>query len=437
MRFPFSVIALLSLPALMMPSASHAEQIDAIAAIVNGKAITCYEVTRDMELMKQQLSQSSQGTLPSDKILADRVLDSRIAQTLQQQQAAKLGLSVEDEDIDNAIADIEAKNNIPAGQLPEILKMQGVDVTEYRQTLRDRLLSSKLINAAVRSKLSISEESMKEYYRKHLADPKPVREVNLAQIFIALPATPSPEEVAKAQTKADGVYNKLMHGGNFEQLVTISSDAPDAGQGGKMGWFFPGAIAQQFEKVFELPVGGVTPPIRSVAGFHILKVKDERNTKPEIGESYDEVHARHILIKLPDSADAATEAKIRHRAATIARELQGSSDEEFAIRAKEISQGPSATRGGDLGWFRKGQMVAAFEDTAFTMKPGNTSGVVESPFGLHIIRVVDKRHIDPNSFEAHRDRIQQLLTNAEMQNQVPRWIAGLKADAVIDYKGCN
>ncbi|MDQ6967740.1 MAG: peptidylprolyl isomerase, partial [Mariprofundaceae bacterium] len=111
-------------------------------------------------------------------------------------------------------------------------------------------------------------------------------------------------------------------------------------------------------------------------------------------------------------------------------------DEAFATRAKEVSQGPSASRGGDLGWFKRGQMVAAFEDAAFALKEGETSGVVKSPFGLHIIRVIKKRHVDPNSFVARADQIKQALTNAEMQTQVPRWLASLKAKAVITKQSC-
>jgi len=139
---------------------------------------------------------------------------------------------------------------------------------------------------------------------------------------------------------------------------------------------------------------------------------------------------------LPKRADAKTEAKIRDRARQIAEELQEATDEEFAKRAQEVSQGPSAAKGGDLGWFKRGQMVKVFEDTAFKLKPGKTSGVVESPFGLHIIRVIARRRVDPNSLEAHRDEIQNLLLNAQMQDRMPRWIAGLKAKAVIERRGC-
>jgi len=194
---------------------------------------------------------------------------------------------------------------------------------------------------------------------------------------------------------------------------------------------------QRFTPALELPVNGVTAPIRSPAGFHILKVLNERWQDPEAtGESYDEVHARHILLQIPTLADEEDREKIRNRAEDIASEMQDASDEAFSTRAKEVSQGPSASKGGDLGWFRRGAMVPEFEKVAFAMQPGETSGVVKTQFGLHIIRVVAKRHIDPNSLQANRDKITRILSDVRMQEQLPRWIASLRAEADIQYHPC-
>ncbi|MDX8383984.1 MAG: peptidylprolyl isomerase, partial [Ghiorsea sp.] len=237
--------------------------------------------------------------------------------------------------------------------------------------------------------------------------------------------------------KAAVYYKKLMQGSGFSRMVSLKSDAPNAADGGDMGWVSPGAVSGAFAQVFDLKVGEVTKGIRSPAGFHILKVMDERMHKPENTEPYDEVHGRHILIKVPESADLATQAKIHERVERIAKEMQGTSDEAFVVRAKELSQGPSASRGGDLGWFKRGQMVAAFEDVAFAMQPGDTSGVVSSQFGLHVIRLVDKRTVNPNAFEAHKANIERLLMDTEMQQQVPRWMRSIKNKADISYKTCG
>jgi len=418
---------------------ARAEAVDSLAAVVNNKAITCYEVAKDAAQAMRQLKQAGAKGLPSWGELNQRVLEEQVVKELQLQEASKLDITVGDDEVDSAIANIEQKNNLLAGQLKLVLEKQGVDFDSYRKTLHDQLLLSKLANIAVRSKLQVSESAMREYYRKYLADPKPVREAHLAQIFLALPSDPSPEQVAKARNEAMDLYRQLIAGGNFNTLARLHSDAPEGAQGGDMGWFFEGAINPRFNVALTLPVGGISEPIRSPAGFHILKVLEDRWHQPQRkGESYDEVHARHILIQIPSTADAATRAKIMHRAESISRDMQDASDEAFATRAKEVSQDPgSASRGGDLGWFKKGMMIPAFEDAAFALKPGQTSGVVQSPFGLHIIRVVGRRHIDPNSFEAYRDQIAEQLLNAEMQEQMPRWLAGLKADASIQTFTCN
>jgi len=427
---------MLTLALLAPVMAQAAEQLDSVAAVVNGKAITCYEVEQDRDSLLQQIRQSGAAAMPDRKLLMQRALDARITQALQEREAHSLDIKVSDEDVDQAISNLESQNNIPAGRLKEILQERGIDYDTYRENLKARLLSSKVINLAVRSKLKISEESMREYYRKYLKDPKPIREVHLAQIFVALPPAPTPSQVSKAKAKAEKVYKRLQAGESFAHLVTVLSDDPNASQGGDLGWFSPGGVTPAFNVVFGLRKGQYSQPVRSTAGFHILKVTDERLQKQDIGKSYDEVRASHILIQIPESADTATRAKIMLRAKNIARDMQRASDEEFANRAKEVSQGPSAARGGDLGWFKRGQMVATFEKVAFAMEPGQTSDVVESPFGLHIIRVTGKRHIDPNAFEAHRDQIEQILTNAEMQQQVPRWLNSLRNKATITEFGC-
>jgi len=423
---------------LVISPAANAETFDSIATVVNNEAISCYDIQHATEASLLQIKQSGQGTPPPYHELRKRVLDAKIIKLLQVQEAKKLGLSVSSEELNRAIQDTESKNNLQPGQLEIALKQQGMEMDEYKQTLSEQILIGKLINAAVRSKLQISEEALREYYRKYLADPKPQREVELAQIFLPLKTDPSPEELATVRNKARLIHQQLQQGSNFTQMATMNSESQEREQGGVMGWFMQGSITQRFTSILELPVNAISEPLRSPSGFHIFKVLQERWKEPEtMGESYDEAHARHILLMIPSTADEATSSKIRQRAEMIAAQMQNASEEEFISRAKEVSQGPSGERGGDLGWFKRGDMLPAFEDVAFKLKAGETSGVVESTFGLHIIRVVASRHVDPNSYVAHRDKIQQTLSNIEMQEQHPRWLAGLKAKAAIEYFNCE
>nr|WP_018293824.1 peptidylprolyl isomerase [Mariprofundus ferrooxydans] len=422
---------------LLLIAPAQAEEFDSIAAVVNNEAITCSQVDQDAQIMLTQLHQSGSTFIPAASELNQRSLDGLIVKTLQKQEARKLELKVSDEELDDAIKNVAASNNLTPDQLKAAVEQQGMHYDEYRSNLREQILKNKLVNVAVRSKIQVSEEAVQEYYRKYLEHPKPRREVKLAQLFLSLPSEPTPEQLAVTRQKIRNIHQQLLAGKDFAQMVAIYSESPDRQQQGVMGWFMQGGVAQRFASALEMPVGQISDPIRSPSGFHILKVLAERWKDPQnTGVSYDEVHARHILLKVPSFADAATKAKIRQRAEAISHDLQGASDAQFAVRAKEDSQGPSAERGGDLGWFKKGAMVPAFEKAAFAMKPGETSGPVESPFGFHIIRIVARRHIDPNSLQAHRDQIQQILTNVETQEQLPRWIASLRAEANIDIRKC-
>ncbi len=432
MHFPFLLVSL-----LLLALPARAETIDAIAAIANNNVITCYEIEKDTQEMLSRLRQSGAVNLPSTEKLNRRSLDARVIKRLQLLEAKKLELSVDHEELDNAIQDVESKNGMVPGQLKEVLEQQGTSFEDFKENMHDQILVSKLINIAVRSKLQISEEAISEYYRKYIAVPKARREVQVAQIFLALPDEPTPELLDEVRNKARNIHSQLGKGKDFTQLVAIYSESPDRQQQGVMGWFMEGGISQRFAPILDLPVNGLTDPIRSPSGFHIIKAVSERWKEPEIlGASHDEVHARHILLKIPSSADEATRKKIYQRAESISEDMQGATDEAFAIRAKEASQGPSASNGGDLGWFKKGAMLPVFEKSAFAMQAGQTSAVVESKFGLHIIRVVAKRHIDPNSLEVNHDKIQQILSNVALQDQLPRWIAGLRADATITYNRC-
>jgi len=436
MQFPI-LLAMLLANLLLIGLPARAEPIDSIAAIVNNEAVTCYQVHQDTTDILKQLSQAGSTFLPSTDTLNQRSLDARIVKTLQLQQARKLELKISKEELDNAITNVAERNSMLPDQLKEALEQQGLDYQRFKDNLHDQLLISKLINIGVRSKLQISEEAIEEYYRKYIAVPKARREVQLGQIFLSLPAEPSPEFLVRVRNKARTIRKQLADGKDFAQLVAIYSESPDRQQQGVMGWFTKGSITQRFAPALELPVNGITDPIRSPSGFHILKVLNERWKQPEaIGESYDEFHARHILLRIPASADAPTREKIQRRAEDIANEMQDASDEAFATRAKEISQGPSSSRGGDLNWFKKGAMLPEFEKAVLAMKAGETSGVVKTKFGLHIIRLIARRHVDPNSLQANRDKISQILSGVEMQEQLPRWIASLRADADIQYRPC-
>ncbi|MDQ6951869.1 MAG: peptidylprolyl isomerase [Mariprofundales bacterium] len=417
-------------------SSAQAEQIDALAAEVGNRAISCFEINQAADTMMRQLKLAG-SKLPARSAVLARVLRSKVDEAVELQRARELKLSVTDDEVTQAMANIEQRNQIPSGQLASVLKKEGINIADYRRQLSHQLLISKVINTDVRSKIQVSEESMREYYRKFLADPKPVRELHLSRILFALPAEPTPAQVAKATTRMLIIRQRIEVGESLASLAPLFSDGQNAAQGGDLGWHYPDAMPSQFREFLHQPVEALSQPIRIAGGMNLLRIDEERWHKPKVGKAYDEVHARHILFRIPSGADKSTSAKIMHRVRVTAEELRKASDAEFATRAKELSQGPSADRGGDLGWFKRGDMAPAFEKAAFALQAGETSGVVTTKFGLHIIRVIARRHVDPNAFELRRDEISQQLSSMELQARLPRWLAERKQNLLIKTHPCE
>ncbi|MDX8413028.1 MAG: peptidylprolyl isomerase [Mariprofundales bacterium] len=418
------------------PTAALAEQVDALAAVVGTGAITCYDVRQSVDTMMRQM-QLSGAVVPPRAQVEKRVLHSKVDEQLQLQQAKRLDLTVSDDDINQAMSEVEKRNKIPAGELASVLKAQGVDIADYRQQLHNQQLIGKVINIDVRSKIQVSEESMREYYRKYLEVPKPVRELHLSRIVLTLPAEPTPAEVEAVGERLDNIRARIVAGETLASLAPLLSDGQRAASGGDIGWHFVGSMPMQFRDFLGGKVGDLSAPIRMADGMNLLQIDAERWHDPEVGEPYDEVHARHILFRIPTDADEATRAKILHRVREVADEMATANDAAFATRAKELSQGPSGKNGGDLGWFKRGDMAKVFEDTAFSLPEGGTSGVVTSQFGLHVIRVVAKRHVDPNAFAVHKPKIEQQLLSLEMRSQLPRWLAGLRQKTLIEMRSCQ
>ena len=145
------------------------------------------------------------------------------------------------------------------------------------------------------------------------------------------------------------------------------------------------------------------------------------------------VRASHVLISIPQNADAATKEKAKAKAEAVLAEIKGGKD--FAVVAKESSQDPgSAASGGDLGFFQQGQMVPAFDEVAFKLNPGEMSGVVESPFGFHIIKVAEKQAARVVPLEEAKPQIEQFLTSQNRQTQAQAFVTSLKAKAKIDIR---
>jgi peptidyl-prolyl cis-trans isomerase SurA len=161
-------------------------------------------------------------------------------------------------------------------------------------------------------------------------------------------------------------------------------------------------------------------------------VKAEYARRAKMEEADVEVHARHIVIQVPKEASAEVEEQARKRALELAERARAG--EDFQKLAKKYSEGASRTDGGDVGFFKRGEMVSAFDQVAFALQPGEISDPVRSPFGWHVIQVVERRAPSPKPFEQIRDELRDRLWREQMQRHTEQYVQELRKQAVIDIK---
>jgi peptidyl-prolyl cis-trans isomerase C len=170
-----------------------------------------------------------------------------------------------------------------------------------------------------------------------------------------------------------------------------------------------------------------------IGGKSTVSEKESRayyDSKLESFKKPEQVRASHILIKVDPGADEAKKAEARTKIESLQAKLKKGDD--FGALAKEYSEGPSGPKGGDLGFFGRGQMVKPFEETAFSMKPGQVSGMVETRFGYHLIMVTERTPESTLSYEEVKDRLEQYLKQQKDQKAIAAYVETLKGKAKIE-----
>lgn len=157
------------------------------------------------------------------------------------------------------------------------------------------------------------------------------------------------------------------------------------------------------------------------------EIKSYYDSQPQLFKQPEKVNASHILIKVDPKADEAQKSEARKKIEKVQQRLK--KGEDFATLAKEFSQCPSSEKGGSLGSFARGQMAKPFEDTSFSLKPGEMSDVVETRFGYHLIKVIDKKPETTTAFKDAKDRIEKYLKNKKVKDQVREYVETLKKKA--------
>ena len=400
-------------------------ELDRIVAVVNNEVITRYEMNERMNRVLHQLKQ--QGTpLPARDVLEKQLLERMIAERVQLQFAAQTGVRVDDNQLDKALDRIAEENKLTPEQFRLALEKDNVNFSKFREEIRNEIILTRLREREVDNRVVVSDGEIDNFLSTQTASGQNT-EYNLAHILVQVPEQASPEQIKAKQARAEQAYAQLKKGADFGQVSASFSDAPDGLQGGAIGWKAAGQLPTLFADALEpLQVGEISPVIRSPNGFHILKLISKRGKDTNL--VVQQTHARHILIK---TNELVSETDAKNRLLQLKERLDHGA--KFAELARLHSDDTSASKGGDLGWLSPGDTVPEFERAMDALKPGEISGPVSSPFGSHLIQVLERRKQDVTT-ERQRLLARQALRERKGDEAFQEWLRQLRDRAYVEYR---
>jgi len=399
---------------------------DRIVAVVGEDVITERELASRVELTRQQLAQRGAAP-PGRNVLIRQVLERMVLERIQLQEAKRVGITIDEATLNRAMEDIARENNLNLLQLRSALLAEGVDYGAFREQIRDELTIAQLRRRQVDSRLRVSEQEIDDLIAAESgAIDRGVR-YRLAQILVALPQGADAATIGTARAKAEELLARARAGEDFAQLALQYSEAPDALEGGDLGWRDAGEIPTVFARaVILLRPGELSPILRSPSGFHVLKLLERAGTQIE---AVVQIRARHILIS---PSRVITDEEALRQATQLYRRIQEGASFEDLARIHSNDAG-SANRGGELGWLSQGETVPEFEAALMRLPIGQLSEPLQTQFGWHLIEVQERRRVD-TSRELLRARAREVLQNRKREEESELWLRRLRDEAFVEYR---
>ncbi|WP_018868418.1 MULTISPECIES: peptidylprolyl isomerase [unclassified Thioalkalivibrio] len=399
---------------------------DRILVVVGDDVVTQRELVERMNLVAQQMME--RGTRPPDRdTLARQVMERLIVERVQLQEAERVGINIDEMTLNRAMENIARENRMTLPQLRQALLQDGVDFNAFREQIRNELTVNQLQRRQVDNQIRVSDQEIADLIASESgAIDRGVR-YRIAHIQVSLPRGADSSQIATAREKARELRQRVREGDDFASVAIAESDAPDALEGGDLGWRTAGEIPSVFAREIALMrTGEISDVLRSPNGFHIMKLVDrEGGDQTRVRQT----QVRHILIS-PDQVRTAEEA--RRQAESLYNRIREGSDFEALARANSDDPG-SAAQGGQLGWISPGELVPEFEEAMNALQPGEISEPVESQFGWHIIEVLDHREVD-TSREQIRARAREILQNRKREEEIELWMRRLRDEAYVEYR---
>ena len=431
-RAPLWAVAAVVLGMVAGPAAAQRiSLVDRIVAVVNSEVVTQSELTERISIAERQLKRQN-TPIPDPRQLERQVLERLILEKAQLQMAKETGLRADEVQLDRALARIAENNKMTLAAFRQALEKDGLRFDRFREEIRNEIMITRLREREVDDKIQVSDSEIDLYIAEASGPGAPLGDVeyNFAHVLLRLPEQASPETIQAARARAERVIAEARAGSDFAKLAASYSDAPDALAGGNMGWRAHDRLPEVFASALkDLRPGEVSAPLRSPAGFHVLKLIERRGGSTALsGAPVQQTRARHILIK---TSEVVSENDARRRLADLRERIVNGAD--FAEIARLQSEDSTASKGGDLDWVYKGDTVPEFERAMDELKPGEISQPVKTQFGYHLIQVLARRVADVSA-ERRRLQARQALRERRTDEAYQDWLRQLRDRTYVEIR---
>lgn len=428
-HLPLAMILLAAAPLQAQPapgSQSRVVPIDRVVAVINDEAITQYDLNDAKRIVLRQLKQQNVQP-PAADLLDKQVLERLLTERSLLQLAKENGVRVDDTQIERAIQRIAQENKLTPEDFRKALANENIAYARYRDDIRNELTLQRLREREVDSKIAVSDAEVDQYLATLKAQNAGETEYRLAHILVLVPEQASAEQIEGRRRRAEEALRGLRSGTDFAQIAAGFSDATDALSGGNLGWRAGARLPTVFaDQVRKMQPGEVSPVLRSAAGFHIVKLIEKRSH--DDATVVDQMHARHILIRVNEIV---SEADAKAKIDRIKDRLD--SGGKFEDLAKLNSEDASAAKGGDLGWINPGDTVPEFEDAMSKLALNEVSPPVRTPFGWHLVQVLERRKQDVTS-DKERTRAQIAIRQRKSDEAFQDWVRQVRDRAYVEVR---
>ncbi|BCV37706.1 MULTISPECIES: peptidylprolyl isomerase SurA [Shewanella] len=413
--------------ALVMSQASLAapQLLDRVAVQINDGIVLESEVQNMVDTVKANAKAAGQS-LPSDQALRTQVIERLILTRLQLQMADRIGLHIGDLQLDQTIENIAKQQNMTVAQMRAEIEADGNSFSQYREQLREEVTLGEIQRIQVQRRIQVSPQEINSLVKLIKEQGLKDVEYQVGHILIEVPSNPSSEQLEAASKRANAVLERLKSGADFRETAIASSAGPKALEGGIWDYMNINEMPTLFAEVItDAKTGDIIGPIKSGAGFHIIKIMDARGLQTQ---EVEEVRARHILLK---PSPILSEDRAKAMLQQFLKQIR-SGEAKFEDLARQYSEDPgSATKGGELGWAAPSIYVPEFAQTLNSLKQGEISEPFRSTHGWHITQLEERRKTDATD-QFNTNRAHQLIFRRKFNEELQNWLDEMRADAYIE-----